>query len=160
MSSKTTTPENGLNVPWYGYLMIFLLYVTPFMLMTPVALLTGLFTLEEFEHIFSNPFINMEAAILIIGGGIMTLQLRSTIIKFQNTPDEIKKFNKRLKLVDTINIVLHQPFLLYSSYQNYRTKTLVNPFHKQRINIVYRTEKRSYTYIRASWCYFPYFDYS
>ena len=105
MSSKKTTSSNGLDVPWYGYLMIFLLYLTPFILMAPVALLTGLFTLQEFEHIFSNPIIFLESAVLIAGGGVMTFQLRSTINSFQNTPEGIKKFNKRLKIVDTINIV-------------------------------------------------------
>ena len=50
MSSKKTY-ANGIYVPWYGYLMIFLLYATPFIVMTPAALMTGLFNLDDFDGI-------------------------------------------------------------------------------------------------------------
>ena len=103
---SSTTTSNGIKVPWYGYLMIFLLYVTPFVIMTPVALLTGIFTLEEFAFIFGNPLINLGVAAIVITGTVMTFLLRNTIIKFQNTPEGIKYFNKRLKLIDTLNIVI------------------------------------------------------
>ena len=104
MSSKT--PANGINVPWYGYLMVFLLYVTPFAVMTPIGLLSGLFTNDELSLIFSNVSINLMAVAIAIAGALMTLRLRHIIIKAELTPEGIKKFNKQLKLTDLLNIVI------------------------------------------------------
>ena len=96
---------NGIYVPWYGYLMIFLLYATPFILMTPVSLLTGLLTMDEFGLIFVSPLINAIAVLIVVLGAIMTFMLRRIIKNAKLTPDGIKKFNKRLKLIDLLNIV-------------------------------------------------------
>ena len=105
MSSKKTY-ANGIYVPWYGYLMIFLLYATPFMMTTPIGLLSNLFTLDEFALIFGSPLINLMVVVIIGIGTCMTFALRSIIMKFKNTPEGIAKFNKQLKLVDLLNIVL------------------------------------------------------
>ena len=105
MSSKKTY-ANGIYVPWYGYLMIFLLYATPFIVMTPAALMTGLFNMDDFDAIFSAPLINLFVAIVVIAGTIMTFVLRNTIKNAQLTPEGIKKFNKKLKLVDLLNILI------------------------------------------------------
>ncbi len=105
MSSKKTY-ANGIYVPWYGYLMIFLLYSTPFMVMTPAALITGLFSLEDFDIIFGSPLINLFVAVVIIAGIIQSFLLHRTIKNAQLTPDGIKKFNKKLKLLDLLNIVI------------------------------------------------------
>ncbi|WP_022931713.1 methyl-accepting chemotaxis protein [Treponema bryantii] len=104
MSSKTST--NGIMVPWYGYLMIFLLYITPFAFMTPLGLLSGLFTTPEMGIIFGNPIVNIMIALIVIAGALMTLHLRSIITKAELTPEGIKKFNKQLKLTDLLNIVI------------------------------------------------------
>lgn len=105
MSSKKTY-ANGIYVPWYGYLMIFLLYATPFIVMTPAALMTGLFNLDDFDAIFSAPLINLFVAIVVIAGAVMTFVLRNTIKNAQLTPEGIKKFNKKLKLIDLLNILI------------------------------------------------------
>jgi len=105
MSSKKTY-ANGIYVPWYGYLMVFLLYATPFIVMTPVALMTGLFNLDDFGAIFSAPLINLFVAIVVIAGAVMTFVLRNTIKNAQLTPEGIKQFNKKLKLVDLLNILI------------------------------------------------------
>ena len=105
MSSKKTY-ANGIYVPWYGYLMIFLLYATPFIVMTPAALMTGLFNMDDFDAIFSAPLLNLFVAIVVIAGTIMTFVLRNTIKNAQLTPEGIKKFNKKLKLVDLLNILI------------------------------------------------------
>ncbi len=105
MSSKKTY-ANGIYVPWYGYLMIFLLYATPFMVMTPVALITGLFSMDDFGLVFGAPIINLMVALVVIAGACMTFLLRYIIMKAQLTPEGIKKFNKQLKLVDLFNIVI------------------------------------------------------
>ena len=105
MISKKTY-ANGIYVPWYGYLMIFLLYATPFIVMTPLALITGLFSLNDFAVIFTTPLINFFVGIVIIAGAIMTFLLRRTIMTAEITPEGIKKFNKKLKLLDLLNIVI------------------------------------------------------
>ena len=104
--SSNKTPANGIKVPWYGYLMIFLLYATPFMMTTPIALLTGLFTLNEFEIIFGHPIVNLLVAVIVILGGAMSFILRKIISDYDGTEAGARKFNKRLKLVDTLNILL------------------------------------------------------
>ncbi len=104
--SSNKTYANGIYVPWYGYIMIFLLYSTPFIVMTPAALITGLFTTQDFAVIFGTPLINFFVAIVIIAGAIMTFVLRNTIKNAQLTPEGIKKFNKKLILVDLVNIVI------------------------------------------------------
>ncbi len=105
MSSKKTY-QNGIYVPWYGYLMVFLLYTTPFIVMTPAALLTGVFTMDDFGVVFASPLINLFVTIVVIAGTIMSFVLRRTIMNAQLTPDGIKKFNKQLKLVDLVNILI------------------------------------------------------
>ncbi len=104
--SSNKTPANGIKVPWYGYLMIFLLYATPFIMTTPIALLTGLFTLNEFAIIFGHPLVNLLVAVIVILGGAMTFILRKIINDYDGTEAGARKFNKRLKLVDTLNILL------------------------------------------------------
>ncbi len=105
MSSKKTY-ANGIYVPWYGYLMIFLLYSTPFIVMTPAALITGIFSLEDFELIFGAPIINLFVAVVVIAGIVMSFVLRNIIKNAKLTPEGIRKFNKQLILVDLLNIVI------------------------------------------------------
>ena len=97
--------QNGINVPWYGFLMIFMLYLSPFIMMLPVSLLTGIFRKEDFKLIFGHFVIILLIALVIAIGAVMTLLLRHIIVKFTNTPEGIKKFNSRLKLIDTLNII-------------------------------------------------------
>ena len=104
MSSKNST--NGIMVPWYGYLMLFLLYVTPFAFMTPIGLLSGLFTAQEMGLIFKNPIINIMIALVVIAGAFMTYHLRDIIVKAELTPEGIKKFNKKLILADMLDIII------------------------------------------------------
>ena len=105
MSSKKTYP-NGIYVPWYGYLMVLLVYITPFIVLTPLALLTGLFTLKELGLIFASVKINGMVFITAAIGITMTLVLRNTIKNTELTPEGMAKFNKKLKLIDLLNIVL------------------------------------------------------
>ena len=104
MSSKNST--NGIMVPWYGFLMLFLLYVTPFAFMTPISLLSGLFTIQEMGLIFKNPIINIMIALVVIAGAFMTYHLRDIIVKAELTPEGIKKFNKKLILADMLDIII------------------------------------------------------
>ena len=104
--SSNKTYQNGVYVPWYGYLMVFLLYASPFIVMTPVALMTGLLTTQEFGLIFGSIKINGMVFMVIVAGLAMTFVLRNTIKNAKLTPEGISKFNKKLKLIDTMNIVI------------------------------------------------------
>ena len=103
MNSKNN--KNGIKVPWYGYLMIFLVYATPFIMMTPIALLTGFFTNEEFALIFGHPLLNLLTVLFVGIGAGMTYLLYRIIKNYDGTPEGTKKFNKQLKLMDLLNIV-------------------------------------------------------
>ena len=70
--NSNKTYENGIYVPWYGYIMVFLLYTTPFLVMTPIGLITGFFSTQDFQLIFSSPFINSMVFIVIAAGIFMT----------------------------------------------------------------------------------------
>ena len=94
-----------IRVPWYGYLMIFMLYVSPFILMFPVAIMTGLVSKVEFSIIFRNIFTFLAIAAVIAVGALMTASLRKTINSYDGTPEGAKSFNKKLKLIDTLNII-------------------------------------------------------
>ena len=104
--NSNKTYANGIYVPWYGYIMIFLLYATPFLVMTPIGLITGFLSTQDFQLIFGSPFINAMVFIVIAAGTFMTFLMRHIIMKAELTPEGIKKFNSRLKLVDLFNILI------------------------------------------------------
>ena len=109
MNSDSTTNDSlsgKLNVPWYGFLMIFLLYLAPIVLLTPISLLTGIFTPEEVGMIYKSPFCLSQMLLIIVLGGIMTFLLRKIIVDYVPTEEGVKAFNKKLKLVDLLNIVV------------------------------------------------------
>lgn len=103
MSTKTSS--NDIKIPWYGYLMIFMVYATPFIMMTPIALLTRILTNEEFALIFGHPLMNVLAVFFVAVGGVMTYILSRVIKSYDGTPEGAAKFNKKLKLMDLLNIV-------------------------------------------------------
>ena len=102
--------QNGINVPWYGFLMIFMLYLSPFIMMLPVSLLTGIFRKEDFKLIFGHFVIILLIALVIAIGAVMTLLLRHIIVKFTNTP-EGKKIQQQIKA--------YRYAEYYISYQRY-----------------------------------------
>ena len=106
LNNSNNSGFTGIRVPWYGFLMIFLLYATPFILMTPVALITGLFTIDEFSQIFRSVSVNFQVALIIILGATMTFLLRKAILDYDGTEAGARTFNKKLKLIDTLNIVI------------------------------------------------------
>ncbi len=101
----TSNNSSKIKIPWYGYLMIFLLYSSPFILLTPVSLLTGLFSLAEFGIIFNSVGVNISIVAVIILGLAMALILKKTVSAYDGSPESGKKFNKKLKLLDSLNII-------------------------------------------------------
>lgn len=76
MSSKTTS--NGIRVPWYGYLFLFLVYASSFIVMTPFSLISGLFSATEMKIIFSHFSVNI-AILLVLGvaAGMVLLERKA-----------------------------------------------------------------------------------
>ena len=102
MSSKTTS--NGIRVPWYGYLFLFLVYASSFIVMTPFSLISGLFSATEMKIIFSHFSVNI-AILLVLGvaAGMVLLE-RKAINEYDGSTQGQKKLNAKLKLYALLNI--------------------------------------------------------
>ena len=103
MSSKTTS--NGIKVPWYGYLFLFLVYASPFIVMTPFSLISGLFSAQEMGVIFSAPLVNIIIFLVLALAGAMFFLERKAIQAYDGSTDGAKKLNAKLKLMALLNIV-------------------------------------------------------
>ena len=94
----------GIRLPWYAYLFIILIYTSPFLLLTPVGLLTDLFDMEEFGIIFVNPVINAITLLTFVMAFVMAFWERKYLSEYTGTPESIAKINKCLKLSALGNI--------------------------------------------------------
>ncbi len=97
---------NTIKIPWYGYLFLFLVYAATFVVMTPISLISGLFTSTEMGVIFSNPFVNIAIVLILIIAGVMVFIERKVINSYDGTPEGATKLNAKLKLLATANIAL------------------------------------------------------
>ena len=102
----TSNNANNIKVPWFGYLFLFLVYASSFVVMTPISLLSGLFTATEMGVIFTNPFVNIFIVLILLVAGGMVFIERKTIKNYDGTPKGAEKLNARLKLLATANIGL------------------------------------------------------
>ena len=96
----------GIWLPWYAYFHIIMVYISPFLLLTPVGLLTDLFSLEEFGMIFTNPFVNMNTVITFVIAFAMAFWERKYLKAYDGSPESIKKINKNLKISAMGNIAI------------------------------------------------------
>ena len=96
----------GIWLPWYAYFHIIMVYISPFLLLTPVGLLTDLFSLEEFGMIFTNPFVNMNTVITFVIAFAMALWERKYLKQYDGSPESIAKINKNLKISALANIAI------------------------------------------------------
>ena len=103
MASKNV---NNIRIPWYGYLFLFLVYAASFIVMTPISLISGLFTASEMGIIFANPFVNLVILLVLIIAGTMVFIERKTINNYDGTSEGAVKLNAKLKLLATANIGL------------------------------------------------------
>ena len=96
----------GIWLPWYAYMHIVLVYTSPFFMLTPVGLLTDLFSLEEFGLIFTNPVINLITVSTFVIAFAMALWERKFLKAYDGSPESIKVTNKKLKISALGNIVI------------------------------------------------------
>ena len=103
MASKNV---NNIKIPWYAYLFLFLVYASSFIVMTPISLVSGLFTATEMGIIFSNPVVNLTTILILLVAGTMVFLERKTINNYDGTSEGAVKLNAKLKLLATGNIAL------------------------------------------------------
>ena len=103
MASKNV---NNIKIPWYAYLFLFLVYASSFIVMTPISLVSGLFTATEMGIIFSNPVVNLTIVLILLVAGTMVFLERKTINNYDGTSEGAVKLNAKLKLLATGNIAL------------------------------------------------------
>ena len=105
---KNKTPKNrpGIWLPWYAYLFIVLIYISPYVMLTPLGLITELFTSEEFGIIFSNPLINAITVLTVVLALVMVFWEKKFLSQYTGTPESIKITNKKLKIAALGNIAI------------------------------------------------------
>ena len=101
---NTKQKLNTIKLPWYSSFFIFLVYTCPFIMMTPLILLTGIFSLEEMQLIFSDFFVNLVIILIILIATYMAYYIRKVVGRYDGSPESAKKLNNRLKRIDTLNI--------------------------------------------------------
>ena len=106
MSRKPPKDRPGIWLPWYAYLFIILVYISPFIMLTPLGLITELFTSEEFGIIFSHPVINGITVLTILAAFAMAFWERKFLSQYVETPECIKATNKKLKIAALGNIAI------------------------------------------------------
>ncbi len=104
--NKTAKNRPGIWLPWYAYLFIILVYVSPFLMLTPLGLITDLFTLEEYGIIFTHPLINSITVITFAAAFAMAFWERNFLSKYVDTPECRKSINKKLKIAALGNIAI------------------------------------------------------
>ena len=102
--AKSNKP--GIRLPWYAYLFIVLVYISPFIMLTPLGLITELFDMEEFGVIFANPVINAITVLTLACALAMIFWERKFLSEYVDTPESIKKTNIKLKIAALGNIVI------------------------------------------------------
>ncbi len=110
MPKANKPPKPGIRLPWYAYLFIILIYVSPLLLLTPVGLITDFFDMEEFGIIFVNPVINAITVFTFLLAFGMAFWERKYLSQYTGTPESIARTNKCLKISATANIGI--PILL------------------------------------------------
>ena len=96
----------GIWLPWYAYFHIIMVYISPFLLLTPVGLLTDLFSLEEFGIIFTNPMVNINTVVTFVLAFAMAMWERKYLMQYDGTPQSIEITNKKLKISALGNIAI------------------------------------------------------
>ena len=96
----------GIWLPWYAYMHIVLVYTSPFFMLTPVGLLTDLFSLEEFGLIFTNPAINFITVSTFVIAFAMAFWERKFLRAYDGSQESIRVTNKKLKITALGNIAI------------------------------------------------------
>ena len=67
--------ENNNPIPWYGYMMMIMIYVAPIIVFVPAALITDLMTGKEVLRVFLSPHVIL-ITLVIAGLGAASANLQ------------------------------------------------------------------------------------
>ena len=84
MANANKTPKPGIRLPWYAYLFIVMIYISPFIMLTPLGLITELFTMDEFGIIFANPVINIITVLTVASALAMVFWERKFLAEYKD----------------------------------------------------------------------------
>ena len=103
--------ENKKSIPWYGYMMISLIFVAPPIMITPFALISKLMKPYEYLAVMSSPHTLFVALLIFATGIAFSIIQKKNVESYDGSPESAAKINKKLKLIGTVIIVFA---LLYS----------------------------------------------
>ncbi len=97
--------DNKNPIPWYGYMMIAMVFIAPPIMITPFALITKLMTLSEYLNVLTSVHTLLVAVIIFATGIIFALIQKKNVCSYDGSPESAAKINKNLKLIGTLIIV-------------------------------------------------------
>ena len=97
--------ENKNPIPWYGYMMIAMVFIAPPIMITPFALITKLMTPSEYLNVLTSVHTLLVAVIIFATGIIFALIQKKNVCSYDGSPESAAKINKNLKLIGTLIIV-------------------------------------------------------
>lgn len=97
--------ENKNPIPWFGYMMIAMIFIAPPIMITPFALITKLMTPFEYLNVLTSVHTLLVAAIIFATGIIFAFIQKKNVCSYDGTEESAAKINKKLKLIGTLIIV-------------------------------------------------------
>ena len=93
-------------IPWFGYMMIMLIFIAPTLMLTQFALITKLMTFQELRAVTTSIHVILVLTLIAATGIIMALIQKRNVCSYDGSPEKNAKINKNLKLIGTVIIVL------------------------------------------------------
>lgn len=97
--------ENKNPIPWFGYMMIAMIFIAPPIMITPFALITKLMTPFEYLNVLTSVHTLLVTAIIFATGIIFAFVQKKNVCSYDGTEESAAKINKKLKLIGTLIIV-------------------------------------------------------
>ena len=92
-------------IPWYGYMMITLVFIAPPVMITPFALITRLMTPGEYLNVLTSVHTLLVAMIIFASGIAFAFIQKKNVCSYDGSPESAAKINKKLKLIGMLMIV-------------------------------------------------------
>lgn len=112
------------SVSFWGYLFSAGVCVLPVLFWGPASVVIGLFTVQECIAVISSPLVAAFAFLEIFAGVVIAYFIRKLVKSFDGNEESVPEFNKKLKLLYNINIIVPVGCaLLFGFVVNYVLKT-------------------------------------
>lgn len=93
-------------IPWYTYLIVILIFLSPLITFRPLSTFFNIFTLKECSTIFSKPVVLILNTFMVICSILSCLFLKKMIENFISKKNNIEKTNKLFKLYIYLNLII------------------------------------------------------